>query len=89
MVSLLSSDHLLFFNMQEICSFLKGSSEALESANGKLSLEEYLEVLNPFACLTRVNHNAQMHGRVAPICSQQVTSCIRAYAMQASGAQQA
>lgn len=30
--------------MQEICSFLKGSSEALESPGGKLKLEAYLEV---------------------------------------------
>lgn len=29
---------------QEICSFLKGSSEALENPDGKLSLEQYLEV---------------------------------------------
>ena len=30
--------------MQEICSFLKGSAEALESPGGKLTLEAYLEV---------------------------------------------
>lgn len=30
--------------LQEICSFLKGSSEAMDSPNGKLTLEAYLEV---------------------------------------------
>ncbi len=30
--------------MQEICSFLKGSSEAMDSPDGKLSLDSYLEV---------------------------------------------
>lgn len=30
--------------MQEICSFLKGSAEALDSPGGKLTLEAYLEV---------------------------------------------
>lgn len=30
--------------LQEICSFLKGSAEAMDSPDGKLSLESYLEV---------------------------------------------
>ncbi len=30
--------------VQEICSFLKGSSEAMDSPDGKLSLDSYLEV---------------------------------------------
>lgn len=30
--------------MQEICSFLKGSAEALNSPGGKLTLEAYVEV---------------------------------------------
>lgn len=30
--------------LQEICSFLKGSSEAMDSPTGTLTLEAYLEV---------------------------------------------
>ena len=36
--------YIVAFAMQEICSFLKGSSEALDSPGGKLTLEAYLEV---------------------------------------------
>lgn len=51
--------------LQEICSFLKGSSEALESPSGKLTLEAYLEVchqsLSPCAELLYTQlHSLQM-----------------------------
>ena len=39
------------FALQEICSFLKGSSEALESPGGKLTLEAYLEVYHQLSPL--------------------------------------
>ena len=35
---------VMVWAMQEICSFLKGSAEALDSPGGKLTLEAYLEV---------------------------------------------
>lgn len=37
--------------VQEICSFLKGSAEAMDTDNGKLSLSQYLEAsLASLAC---------------------------------------
>ncbi len=39
-----SVQHLGAVIVQEICSFLKGSSEAMDSPDGKLSLDSYLEV---------------------------------------------
>ena len=40
--------------MQEINSFLKGSAEAMESPDGKLSLEQYLEVLHQITYVCQV-----------------------------------
>ena len=39
-----SVQHVGDVHVQEICSFLKGSSEAMDSPDGKLSLDSYLEV---------------------------------------------
>jgi len=39
-----SVQHLGGVHVQEICSFLKGSAEAMDSPDGKLSLDSYLEV---------------------------------------------
>ena len=39
-----SVQHVGDVHVQEVCSFLKGSSEAMDSPDGKLSLDSYLEV---------------------------------------------
>lgn len=49
--------------MQEICSFLKGSAEAMDSPGGKLSLQGYLDVGRKRA----PNFNADTRREVYPI----------------------
>ncbi len=49
--------------MQEICSFLKGSSEAMDSPCGRLTLQGYLEVGRKRA----PNFNADTRREVYPI----------------------
>ena len=46
--------------MQEICSFLKGSAEAMDCHTGKLSLEQYLEASLP-CCAYSVEMKAHQH----------------------------
>jgi hypothetical protein len=49
--------------MQEICSFLKGSAEAIDSPGGRLTLQGYLEVGRKRA----PNFNADTRREVYPI----------------------